>query len=122
MVEHLTDSLQHQAKPIRHAALGNLNRKLAANPDDTKQVLLMGEQNTIPPCRCRPPLSPHPQPRAGPRMPHTPTPQHRALARHIRPNGSRNAQTPPVSGTQSSFFPHLDGIPQFIVSGNSFHT
>lgn len=52
VVEHLTHSLQHQAKPIRHAALGNLHRKLAANPEDTKQVLLSVEQSSIPPCRC----------------------------------------------------------------------
>lgn len=52
VVGHLAHSLQHQAKPIRHAALGNLNRKLAANPEDTKQVLLPVEHNTIPPCRC----------------------------------------------------------------------
>eukprot|EP00892_Ulva_mutabilis_P006464 jgi/Ulvmu1/418/UM001_0425.1 len=59
VVEHLTHSLQHQAKPIRHAALGNLHRKLAANPEDTKQVLLSVEPNTTPPCRvcAEPPLT-----------------------------------------------------------------
>jgi hypothetical protein len=47
----LVQSLNNQATPVRHAALGNLSRQIAACPQEAS-AMTSAHQQAIPPCRC----------------------------------------------------------------------